>query len=99
MVDSIKDVLSIDLEAVNKAQARGQNQGGSFVDILKESIDKVNALQGEADMAIEGLVKGETKNVHETIIAIEKANVSFNMMIQVRNKLLSAYEEIMRTQI
>jgi flagellar hook-basal body complex protein FliE len=48
---------------------------------------------------MQGLVKGETKNIHETMIAIEKANVSFNMMIQVRNKLLSAYQEIMRMQL
>jgi flagellar hook-basal body complex protein FliE len=97
MVESIKDVVSIAFESINKAGTK--NQGGSFVDVLKESIEKVNMLQGEADMAIEGLVKGETKNVHDTMIAIEKANISFNMMIQVRNKLLSAYEEIMRTQV
>lgn len=98
MVESIKDVASINFESIIK-KAGNKDQGGSFVDVLKESIEKVNMLQSEADAAIEGMVKGETKNVHETMIAIEKANISFNMMIQVRNKLLSAYEEIMRTQV
>ncbi len=99
MVESIKDVVSIGLESMVKAKAAGQGADGSFVDVLKDSISKVNTLQGEASNAIEGLVKGETKNIHETMIAIEKASVSFNMMIQVRNKLLSAYEEIMRMQV
>ncbi len=99
MVESIKDVVSIGLESMNKAKAAGDGKDGTFVDMLKDSIQKVNTLHGEANNAIEGLVKGETKNIHETMIAIEKANVSFNMMIQVRNKLLSAYEEIMRMQI
>ncbi len=99
MVESIKDIASIDIESINKARPKGETGGGSFVDVLKESIDKVNMLQGEANMAIEGLVKGETKNIHDTMIAIEKASTSFNMMIQVRNKLLSAYEEIMRMQV
>ncbi len=99
MVESIKDIVSIDIESINKARPKGEGGGGSFVDALKESINKVNTLQGEADMAIKGLVKGETKNVHDTMIAIEKANISFNMMIQVRNKLLAAYEEIMRMQV
>ncbi len=99
MVESIKDVVSIAVESMNKAQGRNQGKEGSFVDVLKESIEKVNTLQSEADVAIEGLVKGESKNIHDTMIAIEKANLSFNMMIQVRNKLLAAYEEIMRTQV
>lgn len=99
MVESIKDVVSIGLESMAKAKAVGDGPEGNFVDVLKDSIAKVNTLHGEANTAIEGLVKGETKNIHETMIAIEKANVSFNMMIQVRNKLLSAYQEIMRMQV
>jgi len=79
--------------------APGKAEGASFTDVLKDSIHKVNSLQNEADKAIEGLAKGEAKNIHDAMIAIEKANLSFNMMLQVRNKILAAYEEIMRTQI
>lgn len=71
----------------------------TFGSILKESMSRVNDLQNEADRAIEGLAKGEVKNIHETMIAIEKASLSFNLMVQVRNKLLSAYDEIMKTQV
>lgn len=103
MVDQIKSTLAREL-------ARGASMGGgkeapeaagkgSFAEFLNESLKKVNDLQTEADRAIEGLASGESKNVHDTMIAIEKANLSFNMMIQVRNKLLQAYEEIMRMQL
>jgi len=55
--------------------------------------------QTEADQAMQGLATGQVNNIHETMIAIEKANLSFNLMVQVRNKLVQAYEEIMRTQV
>lgn len=102
MVDTIKSSLLAEIAAgkpdAGKPAAKAEG-GDSFYSVLKDSIDQVNGLQQEADKMMEGLAKGETKNIHETMIAIEKANVSFNMMLQVRNKLLSAYEEVMRMQI
>jgi len=68
----------------------------SFGDILKASIDEVNRLQGKANHAIEELTTGQTKNIHETMIALEKAEISFKLMIEVRNKILDAYQEVMR---
>ena len=76
-------------------QAHGKSEK-TFGRILKESIEEVNRLQGEADKAIEDLATGETKNIHETMIAMEKAEVSFKLMLQVRNKILDAYQEVMR---
>lgn len=100
MVDSIKNsVAQIGSQALSKPDGQGASKGAAFGDVLKDSIDKVNKLQNEADQAIQGLAKGEVNNIHDTMIAIEKANLSFNMMVQVRNKLLQAYEEVMRTQV
>ncbi len=101
MVDSLKGVHG-SIQDMNPPEPSGTRDGKggiSFSGLLKESIEKVNTLQKEADKAIAGLVKGEVKNIHETMIAIEKASLSFNMMVQVRNKLLAAYEEIMRMQV
>ncbi len=100
MVDSIKGVFNAQaqIEALKEAGKDG-DPAGSFGSVLKESIDRVNRLQHEADKAIQGLAKGEVKSVHEAMIAIEKASISFNMMLQIRNKLLAAYEEMMRMQI
>ncbi|MBW2057128.1 MAG: flagellar hook-basal body complex protein FliE [Deltaproteobacteria bacterium] len=76
--------------------ARGEK---SFGQILKESIEEVNRLQGAADHAIEELTVGGTKNIHETMIALEKAEISFKLMLQVRNKILEAYHEVMRMNV
>jgi len=71
----------------------------SFLEILKESVEKVNNLQNEADNAIKKIAMGEPQELHETIIAIQKANISFKMMMEVRNKLISAYKEVMNMRV
>jgi len=70
----------------------------SFSDTLRDSISDVNRLQEQADQAIESLAKGETKDIAQTMVAVEKANISFQLMTQVRNRLIEAYQEIMRMQ-
>ncbi len=97
MTDSIKPIGQQHIEI--QAGTKDGRASEDFGQMLKESIDRVNSLQKEAESAIKGLAKGELKNVHDAMIAIEKANVSFNLMLQVRNKLVQAYEEIMRMQI
>ena len=71
----------------------------SFGDVLKDSIKKVGELDKEASQEVEKLVKMESGDIHNTMIAIEKADLSFQMMMQIRNKIISAYEEIMRIQV
>ena len=76
-----------------------QEQGQSFSEMLKNSIGEVKSLQEEADLAVKDLAAGKRKDIHETMIALEKAEVSFQLMMQVRNKIIGAYEEIMRMQV
>ena len=71
----------------------------TFSETLKESIQKVNDIQMEADQAIVDLTTGRKQDLHQTMIAIEKADVSFQLMMQVRNKIIAAYEEVSRMQI
>lgn len=71
----------------------------SFGEFLKESLETVNRLQKEADQAVRDLALGRGQNLHQAMIAMEKAEVSFRLMMQVRNKIVAAYEEIMRTQL
>jgi len=70
-----------------------------FGDILKSTVEQVNASQITGDRAIEKLQSGEAKHLHEVMIAVEEADVSLRMLVQMRNKALTAYEEIMRMQI
>ncbi len=76
-----------------------ETEGGSFADVLGNSIAEVNKLQQQADASISSLASGEKASLHDTMIAMEQADVSFRMMMQVRNKIVEAYQEIMRMQI
>ncbi|MEE8127956.1 MAG: flagellar hook-basal body complex protein FliE [Nitrospinaceae bacterium] len=73
--------------------------GPSFTDTLAKSIEEVNHLQKEADQAIEKLASGESQNVHGAMLAVTKADTAFRMTMQVRNKIVEAYQEVMRMQV
>ena len=74
-------------------------KGASFGDVLKQSLAEVNHLQEKSDAAITALASGEKASLHDTMIAMEQADVSFRLMMQVRNKIVEAYQEIMRMQV
>jgi len=71
----------------------------SFADVLKEGICSVNSLQMEADSLATQFAAGETDNIHEVLIAGEKADIALQLATAVRSKILDAYQEIMRMQI
>ncbi len=71
----------------------------TFGKILENSLDQVNLMQHQADDAVKELVAGRAKNIHETMLTIERADASLKMAMQVRNKILEAYREIMRMQV
>ena len=71
----------------------------SFRDVLTDAIGEVQRLQTEADTTIRRLVAGEVDDPAEAIVALERADVSFQTMMAVRNKIVAAYEEIMRMQV
>jgi flagellar hook-basal body complex protein FliE len=93
--EHLKSLLPSPFE--NKQQAEGQGQ--TFVDTLKGAIGDVDRLHKEADRAVQELAAGKDKDIHNTMIALEKAEVSFHLMMQVRNKIISAYETIMRMSV
>ncbi len=70
-----------------------------FSDMLTSMIDKVNETQVSGDQAVEKLQSGDAKHLHQVMIAVEEADISLRMLVQMRNKALTAYEEIMRMQI
>ncbi len=67
--------------------------------MLKNALKDVNGAQLEADDAVQKVLSGETNDIHSTMIALQKADVSLKMMLEVRNKIMEAYQEVMRTQI
>ena len=80
-------------------KGRVEDAQGSFRKMLQTSIAEVNQLQKAADTSIEQLVAGKSRNLHETMIAMEKADISFRLMMEVRNKIIEAYNEVMRMQV
>ncbi|MDR2401548.1 MAG: flagellar hook-basal body complex protein FliE [Deferribacteraceae bacterium] len=71
----------------------------TFSEMLKGALNSVNDAQFEADSAVKKVLSGESANIHETMIALQKADVSLKLMLEVRNKILEAYQEVMRTQM
>ena len=72
---------------------------GSFGKMLTDSIDQVNRLQVAADSSINDLAMGKKADIHRTMVAMEKASISFELLMQIRNKVISAYDKIMRMPI
>jgi flagellar hook-basal body complex protein FliE len=83
--------------AMDVSSSRKPNE--SFLEVLKDSVKKVNELQKQADAAIDDLIMGNSKDIAQTVIMMEKAEIAFRLMTQVRNKIVQAYEEIMRMQV
>lgn len=74
-----------------------QNPGGSeFLDTLRNAVSQVKDLQSQADQQVSGMLNGSGQDVHSAMIAVEKANLAFELMVQVRNKIVSAYQEVSR---
>jgi flagellar hook-basal body complex protein FliE len=68
--------------------------GGDFAQTLRDTMQKVEALQTEAEKQVEGMMNGQGVDVHSAMIAVEKADLSFQLMMQVRNKIVDAYQQI-----
>ena len=82
--------------SVNKTETKSKGLG--FEDILKGFYQKTNREIQAADRKIETFATGQPMDIHEVVIATEKADISLNLLIQIRNKLLDGYQEIMRMQ-
>jgi len=91
--------LGDDEGAVGGSSSAASMSLNGFGQLLKTELDKVNTLQVKADRAAETYATGGDIQVHSVMIALEKAETSMQMAVQVRNKLVSAYQEISRMQL
>jgi flagellar hook-basal body complex protein FliE len=76
-----------------------QAPGKSFVDTLKDAVNTVNQLQQDSDRKMEDLATGKAKSIPDVMIAAEKADIALKLMVQVRNKVIEAYQEVMKMQV
>jgi flagellar hook-basal body complex protein FliE len=70
-----------------------------FKQMLQQQIDQVNQLQSDANQAVEDLAIGDRNDVESVIIATQKADIAFKMLLQVRNKVMDAYEEVKQLRV
>lgn len=94
-IGPIQDGNKFDLK-FDKAE---KQSGVSFKETVSNFVNEVNDLQIKAGESVENFATGKVENVHEVMIAMSKAEISFKFMMETRNKLVDAYKEIMRMQV
>ena len=95
MIESISRSLPAAAAGSNRLWNNDESFGKIITDMLKET----NQQMLDADKAIEAFAAGKIENVHDVMIATEKASLSFQLVMQVRNKVIEAYQELMRMQV
>ena len=90
-------IQPIGSEGLQRGDALGK--GGDFKSVLLNSLGEVNRLQTEADQGVQRLITGETDNVAEVMAAVNKAGIAFDLLMEIRNKLNDAYQEIQQMRV
>ena len=99
-MDEIRRIQSIlQQQAPQETPKSGQAEEASFKDTLKSFLKDVNGLQKVAEHSAQKLATGGIENIHQVMLAMEEANTSFRLMMEMRNKIMEAYKEVMKTQI
>ncbi|MDQ7780632.1 MAG: flagellar hook-basal body complex protein FliE [Planctomycetota bacterium] len=101
MTDQIRPIgfIPIQPDALKPDAAAQKVDGKSFGEILSDSIAEVNKYQLDAERATEALATGKTDNIDEVLIAVRKADLAFKTLMQIRNKIIDAYDELMRMRV
>lgn len=95
----IKGALQKPLVNLPTFPVNQSSQNSDFGQMLMDVLNEVNAAQGESRAKQTAFMTGQPVDIHDVMIAMEKASVSLQLTMQVRNKLLESYQEIMRTQL
>lgn len=81
------------------ASSSQHGESGSFAGMLREAFDQMREIQIDADQQVRKLLAGERVDLHRVMLASEKAGLAANLMMSVRNKVVEAYQEVMRMQV
>jgi flagellar hook-basal body complex protein FliE len=98
--NTVKEMRANDLAAQKDIGIGAPADGnGSFKNVLRDAINETNALQKSADVKIQDLATGKTTNIPDVMMQVEKADIALRLMTQVRNKVIDAYQDIMKMQV
>jgi flagellar hook-basal body complex protein FliE len=95
----VRDRVSLSAAPQRAAAPQSEASEPAFDEVLKAAVQSVDRLQKEANQAMRQLAVDGSVDIHQTMIAMEKADLSFRLMLQIRNKLVEAYQEVMRMQV
>lgn len=87
------------IQAPLLAEERSGEEGVLFHGMFQKAVNTVESFRADADRSVEAFLSGENTDVHAPIIAAQKADLTFELFMQVRNKVISAYQEVMRMQV
>ncbi|HBY64236.1 MAG TPA: flagellar hook-basal body complex protein FliE [Solibacterales bacterium] len=87
------------LPALAQPAALSKPGGPAFKDVLQDAVQRVDAFQKDAAKSVDRFLSGESDDVHSTILAAQRAELSLELFLQVRNKVVNAYQEVMRMQL
>jgi flagellar hook-basal body complex protein FliE len=82
---------------IGAPRARGA-EGTKFMETLQKTMDRVQGAQSDAQSQVADVLSGNGADLHRAMIAVEKADLSFQLMMQIRNKIVAAYQEVSRLQ-
>jgi flagellar hook-basal body complex protein FliE len=94
MASSIQSITQGIADIADPSQALGADDSTDFSSTLQSAVEQISQLQSDAQNKVAGLLDGNGEDIHSAMLAVEKANVSFEMMVQVRNKIVQAYQTI-----
>jgi len=97
IADSIGLITNKQVNPLNKVDTKVNNQ--TFDNMLKDAISEVNGSQVDGYKAMEGIATGSVKNLQEAVQKIEEAELSLKLALEVKNKAVNAYKEVMRMQV
>lgn len=96
---NVSKVLPINNHEAKTSSLTPYEAQKSFASVLKQSIEKVNEAQIQSDVMTDKLAKGENVDLHQVMIASQKASVTLQATMEIRNKVVEAYQEVMRMQV
>jgi flagellar hook-basal body complex protein FliE len=98
-MDKLSQIQTPFIQNQSISKLKPENKVEGFSEIFKQTLEEVKSAQNQSDKLTNELVTGEVKDIHEVTIASQKASLSLQLTVQVRNKVVEAYQEVMRMQL
>ena len=98
ITSSLVSAIPSGVDALGSSSSQSEGAGGGFSDVLKSAINRVSGLQNSADTQVNTLMQTGQGDMGQAMISVEKADVAFQLLMQVRNKVVSAYQDIEKMQ-